>query len=276
MIVLGLTLAGVVAAGPLLFGGERQGWVLTSADGVPQRLITHVAEIRPIDLAVSANEERWAVVGAGANGRKALFLVDRKQGRRRIQLPGDQCAAPIFSADGQTIYVSANDLTAKPIAGHRMNYVQLWKIDFASGAKQKLTSSPGCHMWPSPLPSGQILYSHATCVGGRGFEILDTNRREQVILPPTEEFGEPVPHSDGRRVAFWRANSTGIEVAEWDLKTSTERKLGRIRAEGDRLRLAWHSDERSLLFQTRGSVWRMSEGSDATELFRISEVGAKP
>lgn len=268
-------LQALVVAGPLLFGSAHNGWVMTNQEGVPQKSFTHVAEVRPVDLAVSTDATRWAVVGDGGRVGRVLFLVDRERGRRRIKLPGDECSSPVFSSDGASVYLSANDLTAKPRPGERMNYVQLWKVDFASGEARKLTDTKGCHMWPAPLEDGRLVFSHATCVGGRGFEILGADRKEQVVIPPTDEFGEPVPHPRLAKVAFWRVGTNGMELGEWDLTTGTETRLGRIRGDGDRLRLAWHADERSLLFQSGTTVWKFTPGAEPREVFQLSDVRAK-
>lgn len=271
-VLLSLVLAASMAAAgsPLLFGNPGGMWLLLSPDGTVRRF-TDVAGLKPTDLAVSLDEKRWAIVAYNDKEQPSLFLFENGKKLRPIELSGHKVDAPEFSPDGKWVYFTASDLSVVPHAVS-MRYAQLWRIRFEKGSPEKLTVSVGCHMWPKPLSTGGILFSHATCSGGRGLEVFEPQtRRELPLIPPMGEVGESAPHSDGRRLVFSRLVPQGTELVEWKLREGTERRLGVVQVEGSRMRLAWHSDGETVLYQNRSAVWRMKADGTNERLHEITQ-----
>lgn len=123
------------------------------------------------------------------------------------------------------------------------------------------------------MPTGDVLFSHATCSGGRGLELLKLeSRRELSLIAPKGEIGESAPHPDGQRIVFSRITPDGTELVDLNLRELTERRIGLVSVEGPKMRLAWRSDE-EILFQNRSVVWRLKADGTSERFHEITQRG---
>lgn len=261
-LVLGL----LAASGPLVFGDAGGTWLVLQADGEVRRL-SDVAGIKPADLATSRDSRRWAVV----NGQ-ALSLVEGAEVKRTLALPKLRIEAPEFSTDGAWVFFSARDESEIPHTTS-MNFAQLWRVRFERGEPEKLTNTPGCHQLPKALPDGRVLFTHSSCSGGRVLELLDVARKKELRAAPNlGEVRESAATADGKRLVFSRLAPFGLEVLELTLSDASQRRLGLVQVEGARQRLAWDRDEKSVLFQDRGTVWRLKPDGTTEAWLPIAEA----
>lgn len=255
----------------LLFDAGPKGWLVLSSEGRVLKRVSTIAGHRPEDAAISPDATRWAFIARGH------LFVWADGWAEPIELPrkGSVLATPAFDASGQWVYFIQNEFESKQRPHAPMEYAQIWRVKFGERAPVKLTASPGCHMWPVPMPNGGTLFSHATCVSGRGIAILSPSGRERQIVAPTSEIGEGAIAPSGSRAVFLRdlgGTNRRLQVIEVDLASGRELSWAMLSWYAARGRPGWGADGQSVWIQNHEAVWRVSSAGEVTRHLEFSSL----
>lgn len=254
----GWVLAAVVLAatkGPVVFGDARQ-WFILSREGKLLERVTEIGGTRVDDLAVSPDGASRAYV---PSGRRELRLW-RKDWAAPVSVPNDAdvVASPVFSDDGRQVYFTQNSLRPHNV-GAPMRYAQVWRVPATGGAATQLTHALGCHLFPTVSAGDSVVFTHATCKGGRGVGILRAGSTlEELLVSQKAENGQALLDARGLRLVFLRAIPGDNVLFEVELATRRERRIQSLGPDATTPRMAWAADGVSVLYQKRDAVWRVS------------------
>lgn len=267
-LVLNLVLA---ASSVHVFGIPGGDWITINSEGVVLKRFRELHGIIPDDVAISPDGKRWAMARREVDKAPQLYLFE-DDGRppRTLKGKGNVMDGLSFSADGEWVYLSANDSQSKLSHGETMSYAQVYRVNFSQPALQRASSSRGCHMWPRAASPTTVIFAHANCAGSRGLSTLSVaTGKEKTLIPMSEHVREMAIHSDGSRVFYLREAVTGTEFRLLDLASGrSELWLSRAVA-GARARPQWAADGERVLFQDSLRVSSVAKSGDVAVISTI-------
>lgn len=248
--------------GPLLFDGGAKGWVVMSRAGELLESRQLLAGLKARDAAVSPDRKTWAFI---SDDRLYVWNVDAKS-PREVPRAGDVLETPTFSPDGRWVYFIQNDFQTMRLPGEPMRYSQVWRVGVGGGKPQKLTKTAGCHMWPVPLATGDTLFTHATCYGGRSVDLLSKRTAsEKLLLGNDVDHGEAAIDSTGARAAVLREHRGEQTLVELDLATGVGEQRALLPFRSMRLRPGWDAADEAVWLQDSEAVWKVSADGQLTK-----------
>src|SRR5437016_1265828 len=145
MISAALLLA-AVSAGPvrMVFKGPRD-WVLTDAAGQIARRITTLADLQPLEMAISPDGATLVFTARSPGSEVRLYKSDGN-GATRLTDHDGYFTAPVFSPSGrEVVFAHHPGDQSGPVGMHGAGQnAQLWQVGIDGSQLRQLTDSPGC------------------------------------------------------------------------------------------------------------------------------------
>ncbi|MFN8574056.1 MAG: CehA/McbA family metallohydrolase [Gemmatimonadaceae bacterium] len=191
----------------MVFASRGWLWRFDIATGVAERLTQGAGvDSRPT---WSPDGRRLAFVRDDSR-TTAIMVRDLSSGEER-EIDRGMSLDPAFSPDGRVLYfanASAGDL-------------DVWRADFATGAKTRVTtSSTGLELRPQALPDGQRLVYVSKARGGQDevrLRRLDDGSERALLAGSIVSNLRPAASPDGRLLAY----SWPVDDGSWELRLSS-------------------------------------------------------
>lgn len=239
-------------------------WRLDVATGVATRLTSSTG----VDSRPAWSRDGRTLAFVRDDSKTLAVMVRDVESGNEVEIDRGMAMDPVFTPDGKSVVytnVTNGDL-------------DLWRVDLATKAKERLTQEAGLELRPQLFPDGnRVLYTSKTRAGGDQVRIRSLGDGKESVLLTGNIISNlrPALSPDGRLVAYSWPGSNG-----WELRLmSTERSGVSItlvsRPRGRPIDPAWSADGEWIYYseadtEQRFRLYRIATGGGASHEVAIS------